>query len=194
MVMTMRRWLPVVLVALVTAVVGAGCGPEKADDTDRQRIEAMKSEPVVAGLDGVAHEGAADGGDYSTNSYSAYPVSKAKAASAAAARTQAGKVVEQLRAQGWTVVSDRCTVPGPGSYQWEAYAYKMRESVPYGAKLTGSYSLDSGLTVGLVQEAPFHADTKVRFQPAPPALAQTCVEQGDVDHPATPQGTTWSLT
>lgn len=188
----MRRWLPVVVV--IAAVALAGCTKqEKADDVDRQRIEAMKGEPIVAGVDGVPRDGAGDGGDYAPNAYSAFPVSGVKAASAAAARDQAAKLVGQLRSQGWTVISDRCAPPASGSYAWEAYAYKMRDNVPYGAKLTASYSLDSGLTVNLTQQAPFHADTRTRFQPSPAALVQTCVEHGDVEHPDTAQGTTWTL-
>jgi hypothetical protein len=187
----MRRWLPAVLIA---ALALTGCTKqEKADDVDRQRIDAMKGEAIVAGVDGVPKEGAGDGGDYAPNSYSAFPVSGVRAASASAAREQAAKLVAQLRTQGWTVVSDRCTPPASGSYTWEAYAYKVRDQVPYGAKLTASYSLDSGLTVNVTQQAPFHADTKAHFQPAPAALATTCVEGGDVEHPGAAQGNVWGL-
>lgn len=187
----MRRWLPAVFVAVVAL---AGCTKqENANDTDRQRIEAMKGEPVVAGLDGVPREGAADGGDFASNSYSAYPISHARIASAAAAREQTAKIVDQLRAQGWTVISARCTPPAAESYSWEAFAYKVRGEVPYAVKMTAGYSADSGLTVNLTQQTPFHADKKVRFQPAPAALTQTCVERGDVANPDPPQGATWDL-
>jgi hypothetical protein len=183
------------LAILAVLLVAGGCTKqEKADDTDRQRIAAMKSEPLVAGLDGVAREGAGDGGDYTANSYSAYPVSKVAAATASAARGQAAAILGQLRSQGWTVISARCVVAAQGSYTWEAFAYKVRDQVPYVARMTAGYSRDSGLSVNLTQQAPFHADTKPRFQPAPVALASgTCVEQGDVEHPAAAQGTTWSL-
>jgi hypothetical protein len=183
------------LAILVVLLVAAGCTRQaKADNTDRQRISAMKSEPVVAGLNGIAHEGAGDGGDYSVNSYSAYPVSGVAAATPVAAREQAAAILGKLRSQGWTVISARCAVAAPGSYTWEAFAYKVRDQVPYAAHMTAGYSRDSGLSVNVTQQAPFHADTKPRFQPAPAALASgTCVEQGDVEHPAAAQGTTWSL-
>lgn len=183
------------LVILAVLLVAGGCTKqEKADDVDRQRIAAMKSEPLVAGVDGVAREGAGDGGDYTANSYSAYPVSKVAAATATAARGQAATVLGQLRSQGWTVISARCAEPAQGAYTWEAFAYKVRDQVPFAALMTASYSRDSGLTVNVTQQAPFHADTKPKFQPAPAPLASgTCVEQGDVEHPDAAQGTVWSL-
>ncbi len=187
----MRRWLPAVLMAALALM--ACTEQEKADDIDRRRIDAMKGEPIVARVDGVPKEGAGDGGDYAPNSYAAFPVSGVRAASASVAREQAAKLVAQLRTQGWTVISDRCTPPAAGAYSWEAYAYKMRDKVPYGAKLTASFSLDSGLTVNLTQQAPFHADAKPRFQPPPAALATTCMEGGDVEHPAAGQGNIWGL-
>ena len=191
----MRRWPRAgLLVLVVVGLAVAGCTrQEKADDTDRQRIETMKSEPVVAGLDGVPREGAGDGGDYSPNSYSAFPVARVAAPSPAAARNQAAAVLAQMRSQGWTVISARCAAPVGDSHTWESFAYKMRDAVPYAARVIASYSLDSGLTVNVIQQAPFHSDTKVRFQPAPAALAETCMEHGDVAHPDGPQGTTWSL-
>jgi hypothetical protein len=179
---------------LAAVLIVAGCTEqEKANDTDRQRIEQMETEPVVAGQAGSAKEGAGDGGDFSANSYTAYPVAKVAASSPKAARDKAAEILAQLRSQGWTVISARCADPSAGSYTWEAFSYKMRDKVPFAAHLIGSYSRESGLTVSLAQQAPFHADTKERFRPAPAALTQTCVEHGDVEHPDAAQGSTWSL-
>src|SRR5262245_4636594 len=183
-----------ILAVLLAGLALAGCTQqEKADDTDRQRIAVMKADTVVAGLDGVPREGANDGGDFAPNAYSAYPVAAVAASSPAAARSRAAKILGAMRSGGWTVISARCADPVGDSYVWEAFAYKVVDKVPYAAKLTGSYSLDSGLSVGVTQQAPFHSDAKVRFQPAPAALTQTCVEHGDVAHPDAPQGSTWSL-
>ena len=183
----------VALAALVSVAVAGCTRQEKADSTDRNRIAAMKSEPIVTGLDGVAREGANDGGDFAPNSYSAFPIAKVAAASAAAARNQAARVLSQMRTQGWTVISARCSAPVGDAYTWEAFAYKVKDKVPYAAQVTASYSLDSGLTVSVTQQAPFHSDTKARFQPPPAALTATCVEHGDVAHPDPAQGATWSL-
>ena len=180
-------------VAALSALLAGCTGQEKADSTDRDRIAAMKSEPIVAKLDGVEREGASDGGDFAPNSYSAFPIARVSAATAEAARAQTARVLSDMRGQGWTVISARCAEPVGDAYMWEAFAYKMRDKVPYAAHVTGSYSLDSGLTVNVTQQAPFHSDTKARFSPAPAALTQTCMEHGDVAHPDPAQGTTWSL-
>jgi hypothetical protein len=189
----MRTRVLVVMVAVAVAL--AGCTKQqKADDVDRQRIAAMKGEPIVAGIEGVAREGAADGGDFAPNAYSANLASRVVAATPLAARAQAATVLGQLRSQGWTVISARCAPPAQGTYAWEAFAYKVKADVAYSAQLTAGYSRDSGLTINLAQQAPFHSDTRPRLQPAPTALdGGTCVEQGDVEQPAAAQGTTWSL-
>lgn len=186
----MKRWTVVVVAA---ALVLSGCTEqEKANDTDRQRLAQMRSESF-AGADGSAKEGAGDGGDYTPNTYSAYPLSKVAASSALAAREQAAATVTQMRSDGWTVISARCPAPTSGSYSWEAFAYRRRDGVPFAAHVTGTYSKQSGLTVSVQLQAPFHADAQPRFQPAPPALTATCFEHGDVDHPDAAQGSSWSL-
>jgi hypothetical protein len=180
-------------VALVLAGGLAACtSPPSANDEDRHRVEVMKAETVVASSAGASRLGAADGGDYAPNSYSANPVDKRSVATPALARTAAAGLVNDLRTQGWTVVSARCSV---SPYTWETFAYRVRDQVPYGIDLKATYSADSGLTVTAFLTAPFHADKRSRFQPAPAALAagSTCLDKGSVDAPEPAQGTVWDI-
>lgn len=193
--MAVRRAL---LILALAALGVAGCTTEKqADDTDRQRLQVMRDDPLVRGHPGKADEGSEVNGFPRANRYSAWPVDKVRPApdTPPAGRAVAATWLGDLQAQGWTMISARCQNPDGGAYQWEAFGFRVRDGVPYAIHMRATYNRFDGVTINLDLHSPFHADTKKYFDPPPAALATggTCVETGDVDRPVPAQGTVWTL-
>jgi hypothetical protein len=181
---------------LVLAGLGLIAGCQKTvspDDTDRHRIEVMRTDPFLAGKPaGNVAEGRYLSKSFTPNSYRVTLTTGDRPApdTAAQALRAFAKLGQSARGAGWTMIGARCrqpdlTIEHP-SYYWELFGYRVRDGVPYGIHLIGDYSASTGLGTEVWLFAPFHTDERAYFQPAPTILNPTgnCVEgDADPDHP-----------
>jgi len=205
----LARVVPALL--LVGVVVGlGGCAADQPDAADVDRIAVMRSDTIYTHLvgDPDAVPGAEQGGAFLASTFAA-PVdpwagqNTPVGPSVDQRREAVAALVSQLRADGWTIISDRCSgneqAEGDqaAGYQWEVFGYRIRDGVPYAVHLDAGYAETSGFGVRIIMTSPFHADPATYFatQPAPIAEGATCVEEppGDTTAATSAHGSIWSL-
>jgi hypothetical protein len=179
-----------------------------ANETDHERIDVMRSDPVFNdSVDGSVREGSllVDEGTPVPNGFTGYldpwhgePPPPDDIAGPML-RGPVLEVMESLRDSGWTIVGTRCTVEIDRDgdtdksiihYGWYAHGYRFHDDVPYVFVIDGSFPVDldsrpSELRV--MMTAPFHADpdTETYLRDPPPALpaGDSCIVDGEHINP-----------
>ena len=191
----MRRVL--VATVAVGVLLVTGCSrSETANQVDRDRVAAMRDDPIFADrlAPGSADEGWLSHGSFAIDStyravLPAWPGENApELPTVEQKRTAVAAAVGRLRDAGWTIVSARCRPPD----EWTVFGYRVRGGVAYTVELTGRQVAGIGgdyvFGLEVTMSAPFHTDPTVYFGASPAALTASCVDTGVTGS----QGTIWS--
>jgi len=189
-----------VALALVAATGACDEDPPALAAADQERIEVMRSDPVFAYLVGdQLTEGIVVHGEADHHTYTGYldpwrgrPVPDPGPDQL---RAQVVRVLDDLRAGGWTMVGARCEVTGDEpTHTWQARGYRFHDGVPYTVFVWATYPLGDGdhrpTPLSVEMSTPHHADpdtgTYLNPPPDPLPAGSSCLEQGE---PATGPGT-----
>lgn len=162
----------------VLAFVLAGCpGGDGDSDVDKDRLAAMRAEPVLKLAVGepYAEAGFAVSGKLEAHR-SKVTADLTEPAEASAARDRAVQAINELRGSGWTVFHTRCSTA-----TFTAAAYKVADRVSYYAQIDG-VELEAKVSVALQMRAPHSSEsTSDLFSDRPPAVppGRTCLETAD---------------
>jgi hypothetical protein len=171
---------------------------DKADDTTR--LEAMKSEPIVAAATGVSATAGFQESDRLAPRRGSLTATLADVSPATpdAARHSTADAVGKL-GPGWTVYFVACAPAGssdpmvpPANEGWRflAYAYKHNAGVSYFAWIDGSVADNGRAVVRLTMYAPYSGEsTSDLFADRPPAVTSGCLTQPAMPDKLTTSGT-----
>ena len=199
-----RWWWPLT-VPVVFAVVAAAVwvvvlnrDPDAPNQTDYDRIAAMRADPLFQRSDSLNSSTGwwnevSSSPNRVVDSVNPWPDARPADPTVAQRRAAVAGLVRSM--SGWTVLSVRCDQPirtanGFHSYAWRVFGYRLRDGVPYTVDIMATLNRRLAFQVLVTMTSPAHDDPGVYFSPPPPGvdLAGTCLEQGDPDHPRPPVG------
>lgn len=188
------------------ALALSGCsGPdrERVTETDRQRLQVMLAEPIMAEAQQDVSEqpgtllpdNTLKRGFVSASVFSVYPANQQEPVRPELTKRRTADAIGVMRTSGWTITSASCMVPQPGSpdssWNWEITAYKHVSGVSYWSNLTGA-AVPSGLGfIDIALRAPNVDDPPDLFPNRPAGLpaGSSCIEQPGISEESVEQGT-----